>query len=158
MKTDTPNRDISAKDIVSSIISAANRKMQKAKSRKTTGNAGISAAEDTREAYSEKQALVLINYCIQYFMQMCSYTYANFFNLQEEKSNTTETKSSDETQQCLSTQTSNVVVDDLNSLQQNEEHHFPTKGNFLFKNREFILCMQANFFVSNKNRKVTKRL
>jgi hypothetical protein len=51
MKADSPNKDISAKDIVSSIISAANRKMQKAKSRKGGRGSGSGAAvEDGREA------------------------------------------------------------------------------------------------------------
>ncbi|PSN52317.1 hypothetical protein C0J52_08535 [Blattella germanica] len=48
MKGDSPNKDISAKDIVSSIISAANRKMQKAKSRK--GGGGSGSGPSTEEA------------------------------------------------------------------------------------------------------------
>jgi hypothetical protein len=54
MKADSPNRDISAKDIVSSIISAANRKMQKAKSRKGGGSSGSgTAVEDGKEMCGE---------------------------------------------------------------------------------------------------------
>ena len=54
MKADSPNKDISAKDIVSSIISAANRKMQKAKSRKGGRGTGSGASvEDGRETSGE---------------------------------------------------------------------------------------------------------
>jgi hypothetical protein len=54
MKADSPNKDISAKDIVSSIISAANRKMQKAKSRKGgRGTGSGSTVEDGREMPGE---------------------------------------------------------------------------------------------------------
>lgn len=54
MKADSPSKDISAKDIVSSIISAANRKMQKAKSRKGGGSSGSGAAmEDGKETAGE---------------------------------------------------------------------------------------------------------
>nr|CAD7261965.1 unnamed protein product [Timema shepardi] len=66
MKAESPSRDISAKDIVSSIISAANRKMQKAKSRKGGGGGGgggggssnatsgtSGATEDGRETFTE---------------------------------------------------------------------------------------------------------
>lgn len=52
MKADSPNKDISAKDIVSSIISAANRKMQKAKSRKG-GSGGGAMMEDSKETSGE---------------------------------------------------------------------------------------------------------
>ncbi|XP_033607133.1 uncharacterized protein LOC111863876 isoform X5 [Cryptotermes secundus] len=52
MKADSPNKDISAKDIVSSIISAANRKMQKAKSRKG-GSGGGAMIEDSKETSGE---------------------------------------------------------------------------------------------------------
>jgi hypothetical protein len=52
MKADSPNKDISAKDIVSSIISAANRKMQKAKSRKGGGGGGA-MMEDSKETSGE---------------------------------------------------------------------------------------------------------
>ncbi|XP_069677566.1 uncharacterized protein RhoGAP19D isoform X4 [Periplaneta americana] len=56
MKADSPNKDISAKDIVSSIISAANRKMQKAKSRKGGGGSVSGAAtEDGKEASGDTQ-------------------------------------------------------------------------------------------------------
>ena len=68
MKADSPNKDISAKDIVSSIISAANRKMQKAKSRKGGGGSGSgpSAEEgketsiDVQETADIKQVLFII--------------------------------------------------------------------------------------------------
>ena len=54
MKADSPNKDISAKDIVSSIISAANRKMQKAKARKGGRGTGSGASvEDGRETSGE---------------------------------------------------------------------------------------------------------
>jgi hypothetical protein len=52
MKADSPNKDISAKDIVSSIISAANRKMQKAKSRKG-GSGGGAMMDDVKETSGE---------------------------------------------------------------------------------------------------------
>jgi hypothetical protein len=52
MKADSPNKDISAKDIVSSIISAANRKMQKAKSRKGGGGGGA-MTDDSKETSGE---------------------------------------------------------------------------------------------------------
>jgi hypothetical protein len=54
MRADSQNKDISAKDIVSSIISAANRKMQKAKSRKGGGSSGSGATmEDGKETSGE---------------------------------------------------------------------------------------------------------
>jgi hypothetical protein len=55
MKADSPNKDISAKDIVSSIISAANRKMQKAKSKRGGGGGSGSGAttEDGKEPSAE---------------------------------------------------------------------------------------------------------
>ncbi|KDR20991.1 Rho GTPase-activating protein 21 [Zootermopsis nevadensis] len=54
MKADSPNKDICAKDIVSSIISAANRKMQKAKSRKGGGSSGSgTGVEDCKETSGE---------------------------------------------------------------------------------------------------------
>ena len=54
MKADSPNKDISAKDIVSSIISAANRKMQKAKARKGGRGTGSGASvDDGRETSGE---------------------------------------------------------------------------------------------------------
>ena len=54
MKADSPNKDISAKDIVSSIISAANRKMQKAKARKIGRGTGSGVSvEDGRETSGE---------------------------------------------------------------------------------------------------------
>ncbi|XP_046993985.1 uncharacterized protein LOC124606066, partial [Schistocerca americana] len=58
MKGDSPNKDISAKDIVSSIISAANRKMQKAKAKKTTNTASLGVEEvfvDSQNHTEEKQ-------------------------------------------------------------------------------------------------------
>jgi len=59
MKADSPNKDISAKDIVSSIISAANRKMQKAKARKGGRGTGSGASvEDGRETSGEAKEIV----------------------------------------------------------------------------------------------------
>ncbi|GLH06613.1 GTPase-activating protein CdGAPr [Gryllus bimaculatus] len=53
MKADSANRDISAKDIVSSIISAANRKMQKAKSRKGGTLVASATQEESHEVLAE---------------------------------------------------------------------------------------------------------
>jgi len=41
MKAESPSKDVSAKDIVSSIITAANRKIQRGKSRKSAASAPL---------------------------------------------------------------------------------------------------------------------
>ncbi|XP_068082173.1 rho GTPase-activating protein 21 [Anabrus simplex] len=56
IKTETPSRDINAKVLVSSIISAANRKIQKSKSRKsTTGSTSAADEAESGESAEEKK-------------------------------------------------------------------------------------------------------
>ncbi|XP_071445903.1 rho GTPase-activating protein 21 [Hetaerina americana] len=53
MKADSPSKEISAKDIVSSIISAANRKMQKAKGGRKAGGSGGGLEVGGHEVFGE---------------------------------------------------------------------------------------------------------
>lgn len=88
MDSSTTNREVTAKDIVSSIICAANRKMQKAKARKTGGTAAgggntspSATTEDSVDPHGSevKQVSNIVNLLV-FIHSLCWTKKGSYFN------------------------------------------------------------------------------